>query len=91
MNIEKLARLIDDVPMKSHEKALWHIEYVIRNNGAKHLHYPQKEIPFYQYHYCDILLSLISILVVITLLIILLFMITSKCIKKALNWKLKKD
>lgn len=49
MNIVKLAKLVDDNPMKSSEKALWYIEHVIRNKGANHLEYPQKNIPFYQY------------------------------------------
>lgn len=89
-NIEKLAKLVDDVPMKSPEKAAWYIEHVIRNKGAKHLNYPQKEIPFYQYHYYDILLSVFGLLTVFITFTFYIIKITKKLVKRLLNvnWKL---
>jgi glucuronosyltransferase len=91
VNIERLAKLVDDVPMKSPEKALWYIEYVIRNKGAKHLRYPQKEIPFYQYHYYDIFLSCVVLLALFLLLFYGLIKVTAKYVKRVMNLKSKKD
>jgi glucuronosyltransferase len=91
VNIERLARLVDDVPMKSPEKAVWYIENVIRNKGAKHLRYPQKHIPFYQYHYYDIFLSVIALIALLLLLVYGLIKVTTKCVKRVMNLKLKRD
>lgn len=77
-NIEKLAGIVEDVPMTSADKAAWHVEYVIRHRGASHLTYPQKHIPFYQYHYWDV----IAVISALTLCIVLvLYWIVAKIIK----------
>lgn len=68
-NTKKLSKLVDDAPMSSVDKAVWHIESVIRNKGASHLKYPQKDIPFYQYHFYDILLSGTAFVVLILFLV----------------------
>jgi glucuronosyltransferase len=60
-NIVKLAELVEDVPMSSVEKAVWHIEFIIRHKGAQHLKYEQKEIPFYQFHYFDVIFVVFAI------------------------------
>ncbi|CRL07820.1 CLUMA_CG020774, isoform A [Clunio marinus] len=94
INVEKLAKLVEDVPVKSPEKALWYIEYVIRNKGAKHLRYPQKEIPFYQYHYYDIFLSVIITFTLILMVVVTLFKLLIKSFSKILvmvSNKYKKD
>ena len=67
-NIKELSMLIKDVPLTSQDKAVWWIEHVIRNKGAKHLNYEQKDIPFYQYHYFDIIATVFSIFLIIILL-----------------------
>lgn len=90
-NIEMLAKLVDDVPMKSPEKAVWYIENVIRNKGAKHLRYPQKEIPFYQYHFYDLILSVLCLIALLSLIIYGLVKLIVKCVKSAMNLKSKKD
>ncbi|CAO1427074.1 unnamed protein product [Diamesa tonsa] len=69
-NIKELSIIIKDVPSTSQEKAVWWIEHVIRNKGAKHLIYEQKDIPFYQYHYFDIIATVLSILFLIILLMV---------------------
>jgi hypothetical protein len=90
-NVEKLAQLVDDVPMKSSEKAVWHIEHVIRNNGAKHLRYHQKEIPFYQFHFYDIFLSISLAIILVLLIIYCLLKVTGKCVRRLMNFKSKSD
>jgi glucuronosyltransferase len=64
-NIRELKRRLNDQPMTSREKAIWHTEFVIRNKGAKHLAYPVRKVPFYQRHHYDIIL-LISITTYLT-------------------------
>lgn len=90
-----LAKLVEDVPMTTPEKALWYIEYVIRHKGAKHLNYPQKDIPFYQYHYYDIALSAVVVISFIMLLIMLLiygaFKIALMMIRRQVNSKVKRE
>lgn len=39
-NAVKIGKLIGDQPMTGLERAIWWIEYVIRNNGAPHLRNP---------------------------------------------------
>lgn len=90
-NIVKLAKLVEDVPMSSAEKAVWYIEYVIRNRGAKHLTYPQKEIPFFQYHYYDILLSVFTAFALALWVIYFLIKLSVKLVKRLLHSKLKKS
>lgn len=90
-NIVKLAKLVEDVPMSSAEKAVWHIEYVIRNRGAKHLTYPQKGIPFYQYHYYDIFLSVSAGFALTLWLIYISIKYSVRLVKKLMNPKLKKS
>lgn len=87
----KLAKLVDDVPLKSPEKALWHIESVIRNRGARHLNYPQKDIPFYQFHYYDLILSAVVALVLVFSIIYSVLKFIISLLKRVLNLKSKKD
>lgn len=87
----KLAKLVEDVPLKSPEKALWHIESVIRNRGAKHLNYPQKAIPFYQFHYYDLMLSAVVALVLVFSVIYGVLRFIISLLKRLLNLKSKKD
>lgn len=91
-NTIKLARLVDDAPMNSVDKAVWHLESVIRNKGASHLKYPQKEIPFYQYHFYDILLSGTAFVVLILLLVYGFVKSLRKCSRKVISvFKKKTD
>lgn len=53
-NAKKLASLAKDQPMTGLEKVIWWTEYVIRNNGAKHLKNPAVELPLYQYFHLDV-------------------------------------
>lgn len=41
--------------MKSLDKVMWWMEYVIRHKGAKHLKCPRVDIPLWKYFLLDIL------------------------------------
>ena len=38
------------------DMAVWHVEFVIRRKGAKHLDYPGRFVPYYQKMFIDIYL-----------------------------------
>lgn len=61
-NMEKLYDLVYDQPITSLEKAIFWIEYVVRHNGAKHLEFKAKNVPFHQ-KYC---LDFIAIFLVLS-------------------------
>ena len=88
-NIENLAKLVEDVPMTSRDKAVWWIEYVIRNRGAKHFHYEQKDIPFYQYHYYDVIAFIVAVIVLIIVTIVIILRCLGTCLKSLVAYKLK--
>lgn len=48
--------------MKPVDEAVWWIEYVIRHQDTSHLKYKGQTIPFYQYHFLDIMGVVILIL-----------------------------
>jgi glucuronosyltransferase len=47
-NIQRIKNLIYDQPMTSREKAIWWVEYVIRNENADELKYPGRKMKFYE-------------------------------------------
>ncbi|KAJ8959705.1 hypothetical protein NQ318_021897 [Aromia moschata] len=53
--ITQLRELALDVPMTGLEKAIWWVEYVLRNKGAKHLRNPAADVPLYQYYLLDVI------------------------------------
>lgn len=72
-NIEKLKDLIFDQPMTSREKAVWWTEYVIRHNGADHLKYPGRFVPFYQKYCLDFIgIGVVSITFMLKMVFILI-------------------
>lgn len=52
-NILKLRTLVYDQPMKPVKRAVWWVEYVIRNKGTEHLEYAGKDFPLYQQYMLD--------------------------------------
>jgi glucuronosyltransferase len=59
--MKKLKRLILDQPISSSvDRATWWIEYVIRNEGTKHLNNKYKSIPWYQYLMLDVAVAVIA-------------------------------
>ncbi|CAG9807529.1 unnamed protein product [Chironomus riparius] len=90
-NIENLTKLVEDVPMTSRDKAVWWIEYVIRNRGAKHFHYEQKNIPFYQYHYYDVIAFIGAVIVLIILIFMVILRLIGRFFEMLRNFKIKRD
>ncbi|XP_055547923.1 UDP-glucosyltransferase 2-like [Wyeomyia smithii] len=59
-NIERLGKLVRDQPMRPVEKAVWWTEYVIRHQGASHYRYKAAQMPVWQYHYYDVVVTLLA-------------------------------
>ncbi|KAL2093159.1 hypothetical protein ACEWY4_010471 [Coilia grayii] len=68
-NIMRLSRLHHDQPMRPLDRALFWIQFVMRNRGAKHLHVQAGNLTWYQYHCLDVALFLLSILTLVSWLI----------------------
>lgn len=73
-NVELLREQVYDQPMTGRERAVWWIEFVIRHNGAEHLDYPGRLIPFYQ-KYC---LDFIGIVVLLAIVAAKIFQFSAK-------------
>ena len=86
-----MAKLVEDVPMTSRDKAIWWIEYVIRNRGAKHFHYEQKDIPFYQYHYYDVIAFIGAVIMLVIVMFMMILRFIGKCFGMLKNFKIKND
>lgn len=68
----KLRALTKDKPYDSLENAIWWIEFVMRHNGAPHLHFSGVDTAWYQQFDLDVIvfLSIISFLVICAFLAI---------------------
>lgn len=64
-NIAKIRNLVYDMPISSREKAVWWIEYVIRNKNLSELKYPVRLVPFYKKCGLDIAFIILICLFVI--------------------------
>ncbi|XP_039518071.1 UDP-glucuronosyltransferase 2A1-like isoform X4 [Pimephales promelas] len=69
-SIMRLSRIHHDQPIKPLDQAVYWIEFVMRNKGAKHLRVQAHELNWFQYHCLDVLAFLISIVALITFLFI---------------------
>ncbi|NP_001177979.1 UDP-glucuronosyltransferase 2A1 precursor [Danio rerio] len=67
-SIMRLSRIHHDQPMKPLDQAVYWIEFVMRNKGAKHLRVQAHELSWYQYHCLDVAAFLLSIAALITFL-----------------------
>lgn len=89
---KEVSRLFQDNLNHPMEEALYWIEYVIRNNGAKHLKSKAVDMPFYEYFMLDILgLFLACIITVWIILCKVIKMITGKSVVKKVQKKTKKN
>ncbi|KAI7813121.1 UDP glucuronosyltransferase 2 family [Triplophysa rosa] len=64
-NAMHLSRIHHDRPMKPLDEALFWIEFVMRNKGAKHLRVEAHNLTWYQYHCLDVFAFLITIVTVV--------------------------
>ncbi|KAJ8372973.1 hypothetical protein AAFF_G00272540 [Aldrovandia affinis] len=75
----RLSRIHHDRPMKPQDEAIFWIEFVMRNKGAKHLRVQAHRLTWYQYHSLDVIAALLATVV----LIIFIFIKTcSFCFRK---------
>uniref|UniRef100_A0AAY5EE97 UDP-glucuronosyltransferase n=1 Tax=Electrophorus electricus TaxID=8005 RepID=A0AAY5EE97_ELEEL len=91
-NIMRLSRIHHDQPMKPLDQAVFWIEYVMRNKGAKHLRVEAHNLTWYQYHCLDVAAFLLSI----TALVMFIFVkmcswLFHKCLRKTTTRKSKKE
>ncbi|KAI1900170.1 hypothetical protein AGOR_G00047250 [Albula goreensis] len=78
-NAMRLSRIYHDRPMAPRDEAMFWIEFVMRNKGAKHLRVQAHNLTWYQYHCLDVFATLAAIVA----LIIFIFVKTcSFCIRK---------
>ncbi|XP_030764390.1 UDP-glucuronosyltransferase 2C1-like isoform X1 [Sitophilus oryzae] len=64
-NAQRRSKLFHDRPMKPMDTAVYWVEYVIRNNGARHLRVAGADQAWYEYHLVDVALFLLASLVVV--------------------------
>ncbi|XP_058631109.1 UDP-glucuronosyltransferase 2A1-like isoform X3 [Onychostoma macrolepis] len=69
-SIMRLSRIHHDQPMKPLDQAVYWIEFVMRNKGAKHLRVQAHDLSWYQYHCLDVVAFLLSVVALITFLLI---------------------
>lgn len=85
-SMQKLHDLVYDQPISSLEKAMFWIEYVIRN-GAKHLEFKGKNVPIHQ-AYC---LDYIALFVMLSICTLYCLWKTIATVQKFLRNKSKKE
>lgn len=61
-SMERLSAIIKDEPQPSLDQAIWWIEYILRNNGAKHLRPAVQDLIWPQYLLLDVLLTTLAVL-----------------------------
>ncbi|KAI4891962.1 hypothetical protein NFI96_029835, partial [Prochilodus magdalenae] len=64
-SIMRLSRIHHDRPMKPLDEAVFWIEFVMRNKGAKHLRVAAHDLTWYQYYSLDVAAFLLSIVALV--------------------------
>ncbi|KAJ8260918.1 hypothetical protein COCON_G00166410 [Conger conger] len=64
----RLSRIHHDQPMSALDQAVFWIEFVMRNKGAKHLRVQAHNLSWYQYHCLDVLAALLATVVLIAVI-----------------------
>ncbi|XP_029400880.1 uncharacterized protein LOC110330325 [Mus pahari] len=68
-NALRLSRIHHDQPMKPLDRAVFWIEYVMRNKGAKHLRPALHDLSWFQYHSLDVIGFLLVCVVAVVFII----------------------
>ena len=79
-NMERASRMFVDSAESPQARAVWWIEYVMRNRGAQFLKPPSLELPWYQYHLLDVLALIATISLTVNFMIIVLCCKCFKCL-----------
>ncbi|KAI7811924.1 UDP-glucuronosyltransferase 2A1-like [Triplophysa rosa] len=88
-NMGRLSRLHHDQPMKPLDRAVFWIEFVMRNGGAPHLRTQSFRMSWIAYHSLDVIFTLLIISAMFCFLIYLL--IRYLCLKIVFKKKIKSD
>uniref|UniRef100_A0A671R1L1 Erythromycin biosynthesis protein CIII-like C-terminal domain-containing protein n=1 Tax=Sinocyclocheilus anshuiensis TaxID=1608454 RepID=A0A671R1L1_9TELE len=64
-NMQRLSKLHHDQPMKPLDRAVFWIEFVMRNRGAPHLQTQAYRMSWIEYHSIDVILSLLAIVLLV--------------------------
>ncbi|XP_041948088.1 UDP-glucuronosyltransferase 2C1-like [Alosa sapidissima] len=81
INMQRLSSLHRDQPIHPLDKAIFWIEYVLRNKGAPHLRSEASTLPWYSYYTLDVLALLLG--VPFGLLCVGVFLIRAAVLRKA--------
>lgn len=57
-----MSEFAKDRPLNAQETAVFWVEYVIRHNGAPHMHYPGADLNFFQFNSLDVISFLLVVL-----------------------------
>ncbi|XP_036032142.1 UDP-glucuronosyltransferase 2B1-like [Onychomys torridus] len=68
-NAMRLSRIQHDQPMKPLDRAVFWIEFVMRNKGAKHLRVAAHDLTWFQYHSLDVLGFLLACVLTVMFII----------------------
>ncbi|XP_051545469.1 UDP-glucuronosyltransferase 2A2-like isoform X1 [Myxocyprinus asiaticus] len=92
-SIMRLSRIHHDQPMKPLDQAVFWIEFVMRNKGAKYLRVQAHELSWYQYYCLDVVAFLLTIVTLIIFIFIkICCFLFRKCFRKTLpDGKAKKN
>ncbi|XP_042559876.1 UDP-glucuronosyltransferase 2A1-like [Clupea harengus] len=85
-NMQRLSRIHHDQPMKPLDRAIFWIEYVMRNGGAPHLRTQSFRMSWMAYHSIDVILTLLMALL---LLLFIMFLAIKKCYSVLFKKKVK--
>ncbi|MCI4394246.1 hypothetical protein PGIGA_G00166560 [Pangasianodon gigas] len=66
----RLSRIHHDQPMKPLDQAIYWIEFVMRNKGAKHLRVEAHNLTWYQYHCLDVAAFLLSVIALVVFIFV---------------------
>ncbi|XP_063052642.1 UDP-glucuronosyltransferase 2A1-like [Engraulis encrasicolus] len=87
-NMQQLSRIHHDQPMKPLDRAIFWIEFVMRNGGAPHLRTQSFRMSWVVYHSVDIILTLMTALL---FLLLIVFLIIKKCLSVLVKKKVKSE
>ncbi|TRY82310.1 hypothetical protein DNTS_009394 [Danionella cerebrum] len=88
-NMKTLSKLHHDQPMKPLDRAMFWIEFVMRNKGAAHLRTQSFRMSWIEYHSVDVILTLLGIIVFSCIFIY--FVIKYICLKVLSKKKVKPE
>ncbi|XP_062403928.1 UDP-glucuronosyltransferase 2A1-like [Sardina pilchardus] len=87
-NMQRLSRIHHDQPMKPLDRAIFWIEFVMRNGGAGHLRTQSFRMSWIAYHSIDVILTLLTALLLLLLITVLAI---KKCCSLLFRKKVKSE